>query len=166
MQRAHEKQYDKLQNGISDELMKFRFSAKQVDALCDTMRGLVEEVRRSERSIQDMCVAKGKMPRAHFIKTFPGNEDNLHWVTQELRSKKPYSETLERYKHAIVEQQKKLLELQQRVGIPIRDLKEINRQMTNGEAKARRAKRDMRPYPGRQYRPDESGGQVRIPPRL
>jgi len=137
------KQYDKLQNGISDELMKFRFSAKQVDALCDTMRGLVEEVRRSERSIQDMCVAKGKMPRAHFIKTFPGNEDNLHWVTQELRSKKPYSETLERYKHAIVEQQKKLLELQQRVGIPIRDLKEINRQMTNGEAKARRAKRDM-----------------------
>jgi len=137
------KQYDKLQAGISDELMKFRFSAKQVDALCDTMRGLVEEVRRSERSIQDMCVIKGKMPRQHFIKTFPGNEDNLQWVAHELKSKKPYSETLDRYHHAIVEQQKRLLELQQRVGIPIRDLKEINRQMTNGEAKARRAKRDM-----------------------
>jgi len=137
------KQYDKLQAGISDELMKFRFSAKQVDALCDTMRGLVEEVRRSERSIQDMCVSKGKMPRPHFIKTFPGNEDNLQWVAQELKTKKPYSETLERYQHAIVEQQKHLLDLQQRVGIPIRDLKEINRQMTNGEAKARRAKRDM-----------------------
>jgi len=137
------KQYDKLQSGISDELMKFRFSAKQVDALCDTMRGLVEEVRRSERSIQDMCVAKGKMPRPHFIKTFPGNEDNLQWVAQELKTKKPYSETLERFQHAIVEQQKHLLDLQQRVGIPIRDLKEINRQMTNGEAKARRAKRDM-----------------------
>src|SRR5450759_5148909 len=137
------KQYDKLQSGISDELMKFRFSAKQVDALCDTMRGLVEEVRRSERSIQDMCVAKGKMPRPHFIKTFPGNEDNLQWVAQELKTKKPYSETLERFQHAIVEQQKHLLDLQQRVGIPIRDLKEINRQMTNGEAKARRAQRDM-----------------------
>jgi RNA polymerase primary sigma factor len=137
------KQYDKLQAGISDELMKFRFSAKQVDALCDTMRGLVEEVRRSERSIQEMCVTKGKMPRPHFIKTFPGNEDNLQWVAQELKSKKPYGETLERYQHAIVEQQKRLLDLQQRVGIPIRDLKEINRQMTNGEAKARRAKRDM-----------------------
>ena len=137
------KQYDKLQAGISDELMKFRFSAKQVDALCDTMRGLVEEVRRSERSIQELCVSKGKMPRPHFIKTFPGNEDNLHWVAQELKTKKPYSETLERYKHAIIEQQKHLLDLQQRVGIPIRDLKEINRQMTNGEAKARRAKRDM-----------------------
>ena len=137
------KQYDKLQAGISDELMKFRFTAKQVDALCDTMRGLVEEVRRSERSIQDMCVTKGKMPRPHFIKTFPGNEDNLQWVAHELKTKKPYSETLERYRHAIVEQQKMLLDLQQRVGIPIRDLKEINRQMTNGEAKARRAKRDM-----------------------
>jgi RNA polymerase primary sigma factor len=137
------KQYDKLQAGISDELMKFRFSAKQVDALCDTMRGLVEEVRRSERSIQEMCVTKGKMPRPHFIKTFPGNEDNLQWVAQELKSKKPYGETLERYQHAIVEQQKRLLDLQQRVGIPIRDLQEINRQMTNGEAKARRAKRDM-----------------------
>jgi RNA polymerase primary sigma factor len=137
------KQYDKLQNGISDELMKFRFSAKQVDALCDTMRGLVEEVRRSERSIQEMCVTKGKMPRPHFIKTFPGNEDNLQWVVQELKTKKPYNETLERYRHPIVEQQKMLLDLQRRVGIPIRDLKEINRQMTNGEAKARRAKRDM-----------------------
>jgi RNA polymerase primary sigma factor len=137
------KQYDKLQAGISDQLMKFRFSAKQVDALCDTMRGLVEEVRRSERSIQEMCVTKGKMPRPHFIKTFPGNEVNLQWVAQELKTKKPYSETLERYLHAIVEQQKRLLDLQQRVGIPIRDLKEINRQMTNGEAKARRAKRDM-----------------------
>jgi RNA polymerase primary sigma factor len=137
------KQYDKLQTSISDELMKFRFTAKQVDALCDTMRGLVEEVRRSERAIQDMCVTKGKMPRAHFIKTFPGNEDNLKWLDFELKTKKPYSESIERYRHSILEHQNQLLELQQRVGIPIRDLKEINRQMTNGEAKARRAKRDM-----------------------
>ncbi|MHB0925513.1 MAG: RNA polymerase sigma factor RpoD [Gallionellaceae bacterium] len=137
------KQYDKFQSGISDELMSFRFSAKQVDALCDTMRGLVEEVRRSERSIQEMCVTKGRMPRPHFIKVFPGNEDNLQWVAQELKAKKPYSETLERYQHAIVEQQQRLLDLERRVGIPIKDLKEINKQMTNGEAKARRAKRDM-----------------------
>ena len=137
------KQYDKFQSSISDELMNFRFSAKQVDALCDTMRNLVEEVRRCERNIQDMCVTKSKMPRAHFIKVFPGNEDNLQWVVQELKSKKPYSEALERYQHAIVEQQQCLLDLERRVGIPIRDLKEINKQMTNGEAKARRAKRDM-----------------------
>ncbi len=137
------KQYDKCQAAISDELMNFRFTAKQVDALCDTMRNLVEEVRRSERSIQDMCVNKSKMPRPHFIKTFPGNEENLGWVEQELKTKKPYAEALARYQHAIVEQQQNLLNLEARVGIPIKDLKEINKQMTNGEARARRAKRDM-----------------------
>ncbi|HEX5362715.1 MAG TPA: RNA polymerase sigma factor RpoD [Gallionella sp.] len=137
------KQYDKCQSTISDELMNFRFTAKQVDALCETMRSLVEEVRRSERSIQDMCVTKSKMPRPHFIKTFPGNEENLEWVAQELKAKKPYAEALARYQHAIVEQQQNLLNLEARVGIPIKDLKEINKQMTNGEARARRAKRDM-----------------------
>ena len=137
------KQYDKLQEKISAELTQFRFSAKQVDALCDTMRRLVEEVRSHERNIQELCVTKARMPRAHFIKTFIGNEDRLDWAAREIAAKKPYSETLARHKAAIVEQQQKLLDLQQRVGIPIKDLKEINKQMTNGEAKARRAKRDM-----------------------
>jgi RNA polymerase primary sigma factor len=137
------KQYDKLQSQISDELMQFRFSAKQVDALCDTMRGLVEEVRSYERSIQELCVTKAHMPRQHFIKVFPLNEENLDWVKQEIAAKKPYSETLSRFQAAIIDQQKKMFDLQQRVGIPVKDLKEINKQMTNGEAKARRAKRDM-----------------------
>jgi RNA polymerase primary sigma factor len=137
------KQYDKLQEQISEELMQFRFSAKQVDKLCDTMRSLVEEVRGHERSIQDLCVSKAHMPRPHFIKMFVSNEDNLNWVDQEISAKKPYSETLQRFQAAIVDQQKRMLEVQKRVGIPIKDLKEINKQMTNGEAKARRAKRDM-----------------------
>ncbi len=137
------KPYDKLQGQISNELMQFRFSAKQVDALCETMRNLVEEVRSHERNIQELCVTKARMPRPHFIKTFPGNEEHLDWAAREVAAKKPYSETLARFQHAIVEQQQKLLNLQQRVGIPIKDLKEINKQMTNGEAKARRAKRDM-----------------------
>ena len=137
------KQYDKIQSQISDELMQFRFSAKQVDALCDTMRGLVEEVRSYERGIQELCVVKAHMPRPHFIKVFPMNEENMDWVKQEIAAKKPYSETLSRYQAAILDQQKKMFELQQRVGIPVKDLKEINKQMTNGEAKARRAKRDM-----------------------
>jgi RNA polymerase primary sigma factor len=107
------------------------------------MRSLVEEVRRSERAIQELCVNKAKMPRPHFIKVFPGNEDNLGWVKLELQAKKPYGDTLARFEYAIVEQQQHLIDLQRRVGIPIKDLKEINKQMTNGEAKARRAKRDM-----------------------
>ncbi|GAB5604408.1 RNA polymerase sigma factor RpoD [Sideroxyarcus sp. TK5] len=137
------KQYDKLQQQISDELMQFRFSAKQVDALCDTMRKMVEEVRASERAIQTLCVTKSHMPRPHFIKSFPSNELDLEWVHREIAAKKPYSDALSRNEAAIIDQQKQMIALQQRVGIPIVDLKEINRQMTNGEAKARRAKRDM-----------------------
>ncbi len=137
------KQYNKLQEQISEDLMQFRFSAKQVDKLCDTMRSLVEEVRQHERSIQDLCVNKAKMPRPHFIKMFVNNEDNLNWIDDEIASKKAYSETLSRFQAAIVDQQTRMLEVQKRVGIPIKDLKDINKQMTNGEAKARRAKRDM-----------------------
>ena len=132
-----------LQEQISAELMAIRFSAKQVEALCDGLRSLVDEVRSFEREIMELSVSRANMPRQYFIKNFPGNEGNLDWIKQEIAAKKPYSEPLKRYQNAIVEQQRRLLDLQTRVGIPIKDLKEINRQMSTGEAKARRAKREM-----------------------
>jgi RNA polymerase primary sigma factor len=135
--------YLQARDAISAELMNIRFSAKQVEALCDGLRGLVDEVRRHEREIMELCVNKAKMPRAHFIKEFPGKESNLRWVANEVAARRPWSEALARFEPAIVEQQQKLLDLQARVGIPIKDLKEINRQMSTGEAKARRAKREM-----------------------
>jgi RNA polymerase primary sigma factor len=137
------KEYKALQEQVSNELLSIRFSAKQVEALCDSLRSLVEEVRGYEREIMELCVTKVGMPRQHFIKVFPGNEGNLEWVAEEIAAKKPYSEKLTRFQHAIVDQQQRLLDLQARVQIPIKDLKEINRQMSTGEAKARRAKREM-----------------------
>jgi RNA polymerase primary sigma factor len=136
-------QYNTYQAGITEELMAFRFTAKQVDALCNTMRGLVEEIRNNERGIQDICVTKSKMPRPHFIKSFIGHEVDMDWLAQEIKSNKPYSELLLRYQHAIIEKQQNLVNMQKRVGLPITDLKEINRRMTNGEARSHRAKRDM-----------------------
>jgi RNA polymerase primary sigma factor len=135
--------YLKTQEEISAELMFIRFSAKQVEALCDGLRGLVEEVRSYERAIMELCVEKAAMPRAYFIKTFPGNEEDLNWVGREVGGRKPYSEVLSRFAPAVLEQQQALIDLQKRVGIPVKDLKEINRQMSTGEAKARRAKREM-----------------------
>jgi RNA polymerase primary sigma factor len=123
--------------------MKIRFAAKQIEALCDSIRRLVEEVRGYERSIMELCVEKARVPRPHFIKEFPGKEGNLRWIKGEIEARHPWSEALERFEPAIVEKQQKLLALQDRVGIPIKDLKEINRQMSTGEAKARRAKREM-----------------------
>ena len=135
--------YIELQDKISSELMGIRFSAKMVEKLCDTQRALVNDVRNYERKIMDFCVTKAKMPRNYFIKTFPGNETNLEWVAQEIEAEKSYSQALQHYKPAIMEEQQNLLALRNKVGIPIKDLKEINRKMSTGEAKARRAKREM-----------------------
>jgi len=140
---SQDKEYKKLQNAILEELTAFRFSAKQVEALCDQVRGMVEEVRRYERKIMEFCVDKSGMPRQHFIKVFPGNEGNLNWVEEEIALKKGYSAQLERFRHSVVDQQQRLLDLQDRVGIPLKELKEINKQMSTGEARARRAKREM-----------------------
>ena len=140
---SQDKEYQKLQGLILEELTAFRFSAKQVEALCSTVRDMVEEVRGHERKVMEFCVDKSSMPRTHFIKVFPGNETNLDWLAGELASNKPYVEKLERFKHSIVDQQQRLLDLQARVGIPIKELKDINKQMTTGEARARRAKREM-----------------------
>jgi RNA polymerase primary sigma factor len=135
--------YLQSRDAILEELMKIRFSAKQIEVLCDSVRRLVGEVRTYERNIMNLCVDRARMPRPHFLKEFPGKENNLRFAKGEIEANRPWSEALERFKPAIVEQQQKLLSLQARVGIPIKDLKEINRQMSTGEAKARRAKREM-----------------------
>src|SRR5262249_17247561 len=135
--------YLQARDAISNELMSIRFAAKQIEALCDGVRRLVDEVRTYQRNIMSRAVDKASMPRPHFIKEFPGKEGNLRWIKGEIEASRPWSEALERFEPAIVEKQQKLLDLQSRVGIPIKDLKEINRQMSTGEAKARRAKREM-----------------------
>ena len=137
------KAYLQARDQISNELMNIRFGAKQVEALCDGLRGLVGCVRSYEREIMDLYVNKARMPRPQFIKEFPGKECNVRWTAGEIAAHKPWSEALARFEPAIVEQQQKLVDLQKKVGIPIKDLKEINRQMSTGEAKARRAKREM-----------------------
>jgi RNA polymerase primary sigma factor len=135
--------YKDLQEEISAELLAIRFTAKQVEYLCNGLRGLVERVRGHEREIMELCTRNANMPRAHFIKVFPGNETNLKWANEEIASGKVYAKALDRFKPAVMEQQEALITLQKEVGIPIKDLKEIARQMSTGEAKARRAKREM-----------------------
>ena len=135
--------YKKLHESVLKEMMEFRFSAKQVEALCDSVRNRVNHIRTHERKLMDFCVEKSGMPRTHFIKTFPGNETNLDWLVAELKQEKPYNAKLERFKHSIVDQQDQLIAIEKEAGLSIKDLKEINKQMTTGEARARRAKREM-----------------------
>src|SRR5258706_372898 len=135
--------YKDLQEDISNELLAIRFTAKQVEFLCTGLRHLVERVRGHEREIMELATKNANMPRAHFIKVFPGNETNLKWANEEIATGKVYAKALERFKPAVMEQQEALISLQKEVGIPIKDLQEIARQMSTGEAKARRAKREM-----------------------
>jgi RNA polymerase primary sigma factor len=123
--------------------MEFRFSAKQVEALCDFVRNRVNQIRAHERKLMVFCVEKSGMPRTHFIKSFPGNETNLDWLASELKQDKPFNPKLERFKHSIIDQQDQLIAIEKEAGLSIKDLKEINKQMKTGEARARRAKREM-----------------------
>ncbi|MEQ1767418.1 MAG: RNA polymerase sigma factor RpoD [Methylotenera sp.] len=140
---SQDPEYQLLLSEILVELTAFRFSPKQVEGLCDQVRDLVETVRGHERKVLDFCVEKSGMPRAHFIKSFPGNECNQNWLAEELKVDNPYVEKLTRYNHSVLDQQQRLIDLEKSVGIPIKELKEINKQMTTGEARARRAKREM-----------------------
>ena len=137
------KEYKEIQEFISAELMAIRFSAKMVERLCNAQRKMVQQVRSYERKILELTVVKAGMPRNHFIKVFPGNEINLGWSEGEIKADKPYSQIMVRYQPAIIEQQKALTALEEKVGITINELKAINRKMSTGEAKARRAKREM-----------------------
>ena len=142
---SQDKTYLKYQEKISEEMMGIRFTSKTIERLCDSVRNMVEEARACERKIQRICVDTVRMPRPYFIKVFPGNELNLDWVDQEIAATggKPYASVLTRNAPNIKEEQKKLLALQDRIGIPLKELKDINKQMSTGEAKARRAKREM-----------------------
>ena len=140
---SQDSEYQRLLAEILEELTAFRFSAKQVEGLCDQVRDIIETVRSHERKVMDFCVEKSGMPRPHFIKSFPGNECDLTWLEAELKADKPYVEKLSRFNHSILDQQQRLVDLEAKVGIPIKELKEINKQMSTGEARARRAKREM-----------------------
>jgi RNA polymerase primary sigma factor len=137
------KEYIKVREQISGELMNIRFTARIIEKLCDSVRAMVDEVRRHERGIQNLCVEKGGMPRPHFIKVFPGSETSQRWIKNEIAAERSYSSQLARYEPNILEEIQKLADIQKRIGIPLKDLKDINKQMSTGEAKARRAKREM-----------------------
>ena len=135
--------YVKAQTRILDELMGLRFTAKMVERLCDSLRRQVEEVRSIEKQIYEIMVNKCGMPRPLFLKNFPGNETSTRWVTREAEGGHPYSEVLLRNLPAVHELQGKLSDLQKRIVLPLKDLREVYKQMATGEAKARKAKREM-----------------------
>jgi RNA polymerase primary sigma factor len=140
---SKDKDYLRARDQILAELMTIRFTARTVERLSDSVRSLVDEIRRHERQIHDISVEKAQMPRQHFIKVFAGTEGSRRWLTNEINAGQPWSESLRRVEPSVLELLGKIQAVQQKIGIAVKDLKEINKQMSTGEAKARRAKREM-----------------------
>ena len=149
MRKAHEKEgynspaYKKAQEAIRHELMGFRLTAKSVEKLCDTMRKQVEQVWNLERSLVRILVDKVGVPRNEVLAALPKNALNLKWTAMLLKESKPYSAVLERNVPAVQEVQQKLIDIQTNVVLPLPELKEVNKQMNEGEKRARAAKREM-----------------------
>jgi RNA polymerase primary sigma factor len=120
----------------------FKLSPRQFDPLLEHIRVCLKRIRRHERNARNLAINTGRMPRSVFIKTFPGNEINKKWIDSHLR-RKDYSETLAKVKVEIVRAQKKLGLVEEETGLTIGEIKDINRRMSIGEAKSRRAKKDM-----------------------
>ena len=140
--KEHEKS-DTLRREIADQFMQCKLVPKLLDRLVSDIRGAMEKVRENERVVMNLAVERAGMPRKAFITTFPKNETNLEWVNQQIDTNEKYSAVLKRYSRDILRAQKKLLNLEEECGLSIDRLKEINRMMSIGEGKARRAKKEM-----------------------
>ncbi len=133
----------KTQRKLADEFLQIKFVSKQINRLVEQVRSLVDQAREQEKIIMDICVSKARLPRKTFLKTFPGHEANPRWIKKIIKSGECNVDAIERNLATITVAQNRLAQLQDRVGMPIGELKEVNRRMSIGEAKARRAKKEM-----------------------
>ena len=126
------------------ELFKnLKLTPRQFDPLLGHIRAVLTRLRRHERGILNLAVRSAKLPRKKFHRNFPGHETNEKWIDQHIKSKEAYSELLVNVKTEIVRTQKKIRLLQEETGLTVSEIKDINRQMSIGEAKSRRAKKEM-----------------------
>ncbi|WP_134624334.1 RNA polymerase sigma factor RpoD [Pseudomonas aeruginosa] len=129
--------------GLAELFMPIKLVPKQFDALVARVRSALEGVRAQERAIMQPCVRDARMPRADFLRLFPNHETDEKWVDSVLKSKPKYAEAIERLRDDILRNQQKLAALESEVELTVAEIKEINRAMSIGEAKARRAKKEM-----------------------
>ena len=128
---------------LADQLMELKLAPKLFDLLVRNLRSVVAVVRSQERLVMRICVRDAGMPRKDFLASFPKSETNLTWIQKHIRAKRKHSSTLAKLKDDILRAQRKLIAVENETTLTISEIKEINRQMSIGEAKARRAKKEM-----------------------
>jgi RNA polymerase primary sigma factor len=129
--------------GLAEIFMEFRRTPQFFKELTEILARVVAEIREQEKRILDLCVKQAQMPRKLFIDTFVGHETDPEWLERHLNSGEPYAETLKLYADEIRRAQAKLLAIEQSNHLSIEQIKDINHRVSIGEAKARRAKKEM-----------------------
>jgi RNA polymerase primary sigma factor len=133
----------KLRSKLSGEFMELKLAPRMFEALINKLRTHIGEVRQLEKEIMVIAVRDAGMPRKDFVASFPKNETNTKWLLKHVKAGKKYSAPLAKFKDEIERRQKKLSDLEVAYHLTINDIKEINREVSIGEAKARRAKKEM-----------------------
>ncbi|WP_444883622.1 RNA polymerase sigma factor RpoD [Microbulbifer sp. PSTR4-B] len=128
---------------VAEVFRYFKLAPRQFDPLYGEVRDILDSVRRQERITMNLCIKRARMPRKTFIKEFPGNETNEEWIPAIIKKKRDYSDALRHVVDDIVRAQRKLAQCQERSGLDVGQIKEINRRMSIGEARSRRAKKEM-----------------------
>ncbi|AIF46453.1 RNA polymerase sigma factor RpoD [Dyella japonica] len=139
----NDKKVTKLRDQMAEEFLKLKLPSALIDSFVRKLREVVNDIRHHERVLMDIFVKHVKMPKAEFLKTFPSNEGNLEWANELGRKRQKWSPNIKPHKEAIDAEQEKLASIERKLFLPLTDIKEINRTMSIGEAKARRAKKEM-----------------------
>ena len=135
-----DKKVTKLRDQMAEEFLKLKLPSALIDSFVRKLREVVNDIRHHERVLMEIFVKHVKMPKAEFLKAFPSNEGNLEWANELGRKRQKWSPNIKTYKEAIDGEQEKLGAIEHKLFLPLTDIKEINRTMSIGEAKARRAK--------------------------
>ena len=138
-----DKKVQKLREQMAEAFLKLKLPSIMIDSFVKKLRDVVNSIRAHERVIMDICVKQARMPRKDFLRAFPTHEIHLGFADEVIRKKQKWSSSIRARKDEILAEQEKLMALEKTLLLSLADVKEINRAMSIGEARARRAKKEM-----------------------
>ncbi|MBU2760108.1 RNA polymerase sigma factor RpoD [Acidithiobacillus sulfurivorans] len=139
----HDESYQEKRRELAERFLEIKLNGRQIDVMADALRGLTDGVRHCERELMEICIERARFPRKEFVRSYPGHESDLNWIDQQINGGFTYSARLVEYRDDILAIMKRLADIEKRAGLPVAEIKEASRLMSIGEAKARRAKKEM-----------------------
>jgi len=136
-------EYQEQRQSLADRFLEMKLNVRQIDLMADALRNLTEEVRQAERELMTLCIDRAGFPRKEFVRSYPSHESDIAWLDSQIAAGRPHSPRMLVLRDEIVAVMNRLASIEERAGLPIAEIKEASRLMSIGEAKARRAKKEM-----------------------